>query len=96
MFECCVRKDDEKSDINLQYVWTVVKGKLLDSLEVIENGTDSGNRFLKSQSSQARRPLSLYAVSEGPMMRLLWASFQQLEKEVGGLCIWESLHSWHS
>ncbi|XVF21404.1 hypothetical protein REPUB_Repub12eG0087600 [Reevesia pubescens] len=66
---------------NLNHLWDVVKGKLLDSLDTIERGSDFRNGVLDEQQC-AKRPLSLYAVSEGPKMRLLWASLQQLEDEV--------------
>ncbi|KAJ0052046.1 hypothetical protein Pint_01574 [Pistacia integerrima] len=74
------RKNANKD--NLNYAWEVVKEKLLDSLDAIEHGNNSANRALGFEQ-QGKRPLSLYAVSEGPKLRLLWASFQQLEKEAG-------------
>ncbi|KAL5794828.1 hypothetical protein ACOSP7_003422 [Xanthoceras sorbifolium] len=79
------RKDDGKANTNVMCVWEVVKEKLLDSLNTIEHGSDSGNRILDFERNQAKHPLSLYAVSEGPKLRLLWASFQQLEKEVSNI-----------
>ncbi|KAH7576333.1 hypothetical protein JRO89_XS01G0037900 [Xanthoceras sorbifolium] len=85
------RKDDGKANTNVMCVWEVVKEKLLDSLNTIEHGSDSGNRILDFERNQAKHPLSLYAVSEGPKLRLLWASFQQLEKEAGTVYIF-SLH----
>lgn len=87
--KCSARKNDDKD--NLNYAWEVVKEKLLDSLDAIEYGNNSGNRALKFEQQQGKRPLSLYAVSEGPKLRLLWASFQQLEKEAGIVYI-VSLH----
>ncbi|KAK0581165.1 hypothetical protein LWI29_010811 [Acer saccharum] len=77
------RKDDGKAKANLKYVWKVVKEKLMESLDTIESESDFGNRILERH--QTKRPLSLYAVSEGPKLRLLWASFQQLEKEVNDI-----------
>lgn len=62
-------------------VWDVVRGKLLDSLDVIESENDFRNVVFDEQQ-RAKRPLSLYALSEGPKIRLLWASLQQLEEEV--------------
>ncbi|KAG8477833.1 hypothetical protein CXB51_027433 [Gossypium anomalum] len=72
-----------KSDQNnLKPVWDVVRGKLLDSLDVIESENDFRNVVFDEQQ-RAKRPLSLYALSEGPKIRLLWASLQQLEEEAG-------------
>lgn len=65
---------------NLKPVWDVVRGKLLDSLDVIESENDFRNVVFDEQQ-RAKRPLSLYALSEGPKIRLLWASLQQLEEE---------------
>ncbi|XWS31298.1 hypothetical protein CRYUN_Cryun23aG0065100 [Craigia yunnanensis] len=66
---------------NLKQVWDVVRGKLLDSLDAFEHGSDFRNGVLDEQQ-RAKRPLSLYAVSEGPKIRLLWASLRHLEEEV--------------
>ncbi|XWS47107.1 hypothetical protein CRYUN_Cryun14cG0125100 [Craigia yunnanensis] len=67
---------------NLKHAWDVVRGKLLDSLDTVERGSDFRNGVLDEQQC-SKRPLSLYAVSEGPKIRLLWASLQQLEEEAG-------------
>ncbi|KAK6259788.1 putative protein family Ycf55 - like 1 [Theobroma cacao] len=67
---------------NLKHAWDVVRGKLLDSLDTIERGSDFRIGVLDEQQ-HAKRPLSLYAVSEGPKIRLLWASLRQLEEEAG-------------
>ncbi|KAK8688598.1 hypothetical protein V6N13_087355 [Hibiscus sabdariffa] len=66
---------------NLRPAWDVVRGKLLDSLDIIGRGNDFKNAVLDEQQC-AKRPLSLYALSEGSKIRLLWASLQQLEEEV--------------
>ncbi|MBA0802707.1 hypothetical protein Gohar_012981, partial [Gossypium harknessii] len=71
---------------NLKPVWDVVRGKLLDSLDVIESENDFRNVVFDEQQ-RAKRPLSLYALSEGPKIRLLWASLQQLEEEAGTVSI---------
>ncbi|TYI00760.1 hypothetical protein ES332_A11G156200v1 [Gossypium tomentosum] len=73
------RRNSDQND--LKPVWDVVRGKLLDSLDVIESENDFRNVVFDEQQ-RAKRPLSLYALSEGPKIRLLWASLQQLEEEV--------------
>lgn len=57
----------------------MVREKLLNSLNALEKEAYEGDIILQ----YAKRPLSLNAVAEGPKLRLLWASFQQVEKEVG-------------
>ncbi|XP_022771428.1 uncharacterized protein LOC111314387 isoform X3 [Durio zibethinus] len=66
---------------NLKHIWDVVRGKLLDSLDAIEHGSDFKDGVLDEQQ-RAKQPLSLYAISEGPKIRLLLASLQHLEEEV--------------
>ncbi|KAK8711701.1 hypothetical protein V6N13_146972 [Hibiscus sabdariffa] len=66
---------------NLRPAWDIVRGKLLDSLDIIERENDFKNAVLDEQQC-AKRPLSLYALSERSKIRLLWASLQQLEEEV--------------
>ncbi|OMP05172.1 hypothetical protein COLO4_09005 [Corchorus olitorius] len=78
-------KRDSEQD-NLKQAWDAVRQKLLDTLDAIERGSDFRNGVLDEQQN-AKRPLSLYAVSEGPKIRLLWASLQQLEKEAGTFSI---------
>ncbi|ESR56865.1 hypothetical protein CICLE_v10019729mg [Citrus x clementina] len=75
-------KDDDKA--NLKHPWQAVQEKLLDSLDAIEQSSNLGNG-VEFEQKQAARPLSLFAISEGPKLRLLWASFHQLEKEVNNL-----------
>ncbi|RVW64266.1 hypothetical protein CK203_052258 [Vitis vinifera] len=70
--------------VNLKCAWDVVKGKLLDSLNAIEHIGSLENGVVESEQ-RAKRPLSLHAIADGPRLRLLWASFQQLEKEAGSV-----------
>ncbi|KAK7395364.1 hypothetical protein VNO78_15916 [Psophocarpus tetragonolobus] len=64
-----------------KYVMNVVRGKLLNSLNALENKAYSGDIILQS----AKKPLSLSAVARGPKLRLLWAAFQQVEEEVNNI-----------
>lgn len=74
----------EKEDqVGCQCTWDVVKGKIAKSLLAIENGVIVEENFVESESDRAKRPLSLYAVANGPRFRLLMSSIEQLEKEVG-------------
>ncbi|KMT05689.1 hypothetical protein BVRB_7g166970 [Beta vulgaris subsp. vulgaris] len=73
----------EKEDqVGCQCTWDVVKGKIAKSLLAIENGVIVEENFVESESDRAKRPLSLYAVANGPRFRLLMSSIEQLEKEV--------------
>ncbi|KAE8676267.1 hypothetical protein F3Y22_tig00111621pilonHSYRG00410 [Hibiscus syriacus] len=81
---------------NLRPAWDVVRGKLLDCLDIIEHENDFKNAVLDEQQC-AKRPLSLYALSEGSKIRLLWTSLQQLEEEVkknGGTSDTVNLDDW--
>lgn len=78
-----MKSDDQ---VNVKYAWDVVKGKLLDSLNAIEHIGSLGNGVVESDQ-RAKWPLSLHAIADGPRLRLLWASFQQLEKEAGTVSV---------
>lgn len=65
----------------MQFAWDVVRGKLTDSLSAISNGVNLGENAGKFEQNLAKQPSSLYAVAEGPRVRLLWRSFQWLKKE---------------
>lgn len=71
----------------MQFAWDVVNGKLVDSLSAIKNGVNLSERVHEIEKKSADQPSSLSALSEGPRIRLLWASFQWLNKEAGTLCI---------
>ncbi|KAF3537596.1 hypothetical protein F2Q69_00024745 [Brassica cretica] len=72
---------DTGFDGDLESVWDVVKGKLLDSLDAIKRESTLGSRVLKPKPPQGKPPLSLYAISERPQLYLLWSCFQKLEEE---------------
>lgn len=78
---CSAVKNDDQA--NLNFAWDVVKEKLMDSLNAIEHEGNLGNRAVDFEQNQAKRPLSLYAVAEGPRLRLLWDSLQRLQEEAG-------------
>lgn len=72
-----VNDDDE---VNLTFAWEIVRKKLLDSLNIIENKGIVGNGVTESGQ---QRPASLFAIAEAPRFRLLLASFHRLRKEAG-------------
>ncbi|XP_058103433.1 uncharacterized protein LOC131247003 [Magnolia sinica] len=72
-----------KNQINSEFVWDEVKGKLLDALDAIEPDGNLDNRVVECENNNAMRPLSFYAIADGPRLRLLWATLQRLEKEAG-------------
>lgn len=78
---CSYRKKDDH--VNLKHAWDAVKEKLLDSLDAIERRSNLGNKFLQFEQQHAKRPLSLFAISDSPKLQLLWTSFQWLEEEAG-------------
>ncbi|XP_057776717.1 uncharacterized protein LOC130995449 isoform X2 [Salvia miltiorrhiza] len=85
-----VTNDDE---VWLQFAWDVVRGKLTDSLSAISNGVNPSENIGKFEQNPGTQPSSLYAVSEGPRIRLLWRSFQWLKKEVTNISVNSSAKS---
>lgn len=73
-----------KNKTNL-YAWDEVKRKLLDALDVIKNDGNLVRQAVASENNSTKSPLSLYAIAEGPRLRLLWATLQQLQKEVNDI-----------
>ncbi|CAN1343597.1 hypothetical protein LINPERPRIM_LOCUS39844 [Linum perenne] len=71
------------NQMDLNLAWNVVKAKLLDSLDAVEQGSYLLDDFLRSEKQNLKRPSSLHALSGGPKLRLLWASFYHLEEEAG-------------
>ncbi|VVB15385.1 unnamed protein product [Arabis nemorensis] len=86
------RETDFEGD--LKSVWDVVKAKLLDSLDAIKRDSTLGSRVLKAKQSQGKPPLSLYAISEGPQLYLLWSCFQKLEEETNKISSTINLDEW--
>ncbi|XP_013594215.1 PREDICTED: uncharacterized protein LOC106302232 isoform X1 [Brassica oleracea var. oleracea] len=85
---------DIDSESDLKSVWDVVKGKLLDSLDAIKRESTLGSRVLKAKPPQGKPPLSLYAISEGPRLYLLWSCFQKLEEETNKIANTTSSDEW--
>ncbi|KAK6940543.1 hypothetical protein RJ641_030074 [Dillenia turbinata] len=73
-----MKNDDQVSS---PYAWDAVKRKLRDSLNAVEHVGILG-RITEFEQPPLKRSLSLYAIADAPRFRLLWASFQHLEKEV--------------
>lgn len=82
---CSAMKSDDQ--IDSKYALDIVKGKLLDSLKALEHCQSLGERVHEFEEHRAKGPLSLNAVPEGPRLRLLWASFLQVEEEAGTVSI---------
>lgn len=80
IFYRAAENDDEVASLKLP--WEIVEEKLMDALNAVEQGGKTAAGFKLAQDLP-KRPLSLYAVDEGPRFRLLWASFQWLKKEAG-------------
>lgn len=59
----------------------------MDSLSTLSDGVNPSDNSGKFQLNPATQPSSLYAVTEGPRIRLLWRSFQWLKKEASILRI---------
>lgn len=64
-----------------------MKGKLLSSLSSAKEELDFGAAPVEFEQNHRRQPSNLYALAEGPRLRLLWASFQLLQKEAGTVSI---------
>lgn len=77
-FFCSVSTKDGPT--STKHALDIVKGKLVDSLEALEYSTDFGKSNTEYNEHLGRQPLSLNAVADAPRLRLLWASFQQIEQ----------------
>ncbi|KAA0042116.1 DUF3685 domain-containing protein [Cucumis melo var. makuwa] len=73
--------------INPKHALVVVKGKILDFLDAFERRKSMETEVLEFTECQAKRPLCLNAIGEGPRLRLLWASFQLIEEEVNNISV---------
>ncbi|KAK9726484.1 hypothetical protein RND81_05G218400 [Saponaria officinalis] len=73
---------EEEGQSNCECNWTVVKGKITDSLLAYENGVIAGDNFDELELNHSKRPFSLSALAHGSRLRLLLSSVEQLEKEV--------------
>lgn len=76
-----------EDEVCMQFAWDVVRDKLIASLSAIKKGVKFSERVGEFEQNPANQPSSLCAVAEGPRIRLLWASFQWLNKEVNTLCV---------
>lgn len=68
-------------------LWSEVNGKLLDSLNASEHDNSFNSRAVESEIHSKTCPLSLFALAEGPRLRLLSATLQKLQKEVSDISL---------
>ncbi|KAJ8559355.1 hypothetical protein K7X08_003413 [Anisodus acutangulus] len=68
--------------INTKFSWDVVKRKLLSSLSSTKEDLDFGATSVEFEQNHGRQTSNLCALAQGSRLRLLWASFQLLKKEV--------------
>ncbi|XP_010935976.1 uncharacterized protein [Elaeis guineensis] len=71
------------TESNMNGPWIEVKEKLMDALTAIENDGRMENRAAEHENESKMHSLNIFAVDEGPRLRLLWVTLQQLQKEVG-------------
>ncbi|OVA01595.1 Uncharacterized protein family Ycf55 [Macleaya cordata] len=90
--DCDIIPDDSTSSgsavqsdrqVNVEFAWDKVKDKLLGALDAIQFDGNLDGRVVEHDKDRAKRPLSLYAIVEGPRLRLLLLTLQRLEKEAG-------------
>lgn len=67
---------------NTKFAWDIVKGKLLSSLSSTKEELDFGATPIEFEQNYGGLPSNLCALAQGSRLRLLWASFQLLKKEV--------------
>lgn len=58
-----------------------MRAKLLEALKAHEQNGDSDDVAIKFENCSKSYPLNMFAINEGPRLRLLWAAFQQLQQE---------------
>ncbi|XP_072979693.1 uncharacterized protein [Typha angustifolia] len=84
-------------DFDVNYPWDEVKIKILEALKANECMGDLDDKAVGFENSGKTRPLNMFAVNEGPRLRLLWVTFNQLQKEVSNVseaCIFAGTDSW--
>lgn len=67
--------------------WSEVEGKLLDALNANEHTGSFSSKAVESEVQSKTCPLSLFALDEGPRLRLLSATLRQLQKEVSDISV---------
>lgn len=75
-----VRRNNDR--ISIEFAWDVVKEKLMNSLSSIKQ-VDLG--AIEFEQNRGKQPSNLSTLAQGPRLRLLWASFQLLKKEVDNI-----------
>lgn len=78
-------KEDAKSKSNDS--WSEVEGKVLDALDASECDDSFSSKVVGPEIQSKACPLSLFALAEGPRLRLLLGTLRQLQKEVKGISV---------
>ncbi|XP_031501505.1 uncharacterized protein LOC116265131 [Nymphaea colorata] len=67
---------------NFMEAWDEVQKKLVDSIDAGPNDGNLEMEAAQNGNNNRKRPLSLHAIDDGARLRLLWATFLHLQKEV--------------
>lgn len=90
---CAGGSKEYDKEVNFQFAWDEVEGKLLDSMHAMKEVT-AEDQVTRYKREVALQTMSLYALLERPRLRLAWSSFQWLKKEVNNLrenCVFKSI-----
>lgn len=75
--------------------WHEISGKLMDALSTIKDNHVFSTKVSEDLCYSKRSPLNMFAVNEGPRLRLIWVTLQQLQYEAGCLDTFNAvLHIW--
>ncbi|KAG1361509.1 hypothetical protein COCNU_09G009720 [Cocos nucifera] len=76
------------TESNMNGPWIEVKDKLMDALTAIENDGRLENRAAEHENESKMHSLNIFAVNEGPRLRLLWVSHISQTQESVSRDIW--------
>ncbi|XP_042402126.1 uncharacterized protein LOC121992059 isoform X1 [Zingiber officinale] len=65
--------------------WHEISGKLMDALSTIKDDHAFSTKVYEDLYYSKRSPLNMFAINEGPRLRLIWVTLQQLQNKVNAI-----------
>ncbi|CAL9124138.1 unnamed protein product [Musa textilis] len=65
--------------------WHETCKKLMDALSTIKDDSNFSSNIAENNADSKKQPFNLFAIDEGPRLRLIWVTLQRLQTEVNDI-----------
>lgn len=70
---------DRSTESTSNDYWHETCKKLMDALSTIKNDSNFTSNVAENNADSKKQPFNLFAIDEGPRLRLIWVTLQRLQ-----------------